>query len=1052
MGKASQNIPVFRLIVSFLILTWGISFLWGGTTGKITGQVIDKSTNEPLPGANVIFQDMALGGVTDNKGYFTVLQVPPGVYTVQVSFIGYTKVIVADVRVQIDQTTKLNIALEPETLQGKTVTVVAEKRMVKEDVATSVTAVSNREIEELPVSNIQSVVGLQAGVQGLQIRGGGADEALIQMNGATLRDPRNNQPIASIPLSAIKEVSVERGGFNAEYGQVRSGVVNVVMKEGNPSEYHGTVTLKYSPPANKFFGISPYDRNSMWLRPYLDDAICWTGTDNGVWDEYTQRQYPDFKGGWNAISQRLMQDNDPTNDLTPMAAQRLFLWQTRKRPKIDQPDYNIDAGVGGPVPIIGKALGNLRFFSSYRRDREMLLIPMTRDDNLNWDWTLQFDADISSNIKLKISGLTGKEYTMAHNWVQGLYIRSPEDVVGVTCGSDFRPGGFWGTGFFSPGEIGHKAFSAKATHILNSKTYFEVLLEHIQRNYHVVAARERDPEKKYEIVPGYFVDEAPFGYSPEQETDLTGTIEFGGHTCKQRDFSKVGATSFRADLSSQVNYTNLVKTGFELVYNTLDLDFGQIQSLSGGKLYEDHVQMEARPIQAAMYIQDKLETQGFIANFGLRLDYSNSNVDWWDVDPYDRNFFSIKYKPSLEFRMRKSKSQFQLSPRLGISHPITENSKLFFNYGHFKQVPSYQELFRISRAADGHVVRFGDPDLILAKTISYELGYDHALFNDYLIQLAAFYHDIANEQSTTQYYGLTGITYQKTTSNNYRDIRGLEITLRKSRGRFWTAFANYTYQAVTRGFFGKQQIYQDPSRQKQYDELTTNLYQQRPIPRPYVRVNLTLYTPPEFGPKLLGGHPLANWMVNGLLDWQAGDWVTFNPNNIEGIQYNVQQKDYFNTIARVSKTFKFHRWNVMAFVDVDNVLNTRRMNLMNWGKGSDRDLYFQSLHLPKSRAYNNIPGHDRIGEYRKPGVKFQPIELRGAIDREKDTGKPGVIYYEGTSQKYYEYVNETWTEVEKKRMQKILDDKAYIDMPNATSFTFLNPRQFYFGIRISVDM
>jgi hypothetical protein len=61
------------------------------------------------------------------------------------------------------------------------------------------------------------------------------------------------------------------------------------------------------------------------------------------------------------------------------------------------------------------------------------------------------------------------------------------------------------------------------------------------------------------------------------------------------------------------------------------------------------------------------------------------------------------------------------------------------------------------------------------------------------------------------------------------------------------------------------------------------------------------------------------------------------------------------------------------------------------------------------------------------------------------------IYYDANTKKYLEYVNEGWQEVDKGRLNKILDDKAYIDMPNQTSFTFLNPRSIFFGLSVNYN-
>lgn len=1074
--RQTMRLKTKQVLSCVMIMTIILAIpLWSGTTGKIAGVVIDKQTGDPLAGANIIIENTELGAAADLEGQYTILHVPPGTYNLDVSVIGYAKVTVQNVRVKIDQTARVDVDLEMEAIEGETVTIVAEKNQIKRDVATSVVSVSAQEVAELPVSDIQSVVGLQAGIQSdLQIRGGSSDEAMLQVDGVTLRDPRNNKPVSSVALSAIKELSIERGGFNAEYGQVRSGIVNVVTREGDKSAYHGSIETRYSPPAPKNFGKSPFDKDSYFLKPYYDDAVCWTGTDNGAWDEYTQRQYLDFKG-WNAVSERLMTDNDPDNNLTPIGAQRKFMWETRKEPKLKEPDYVIDGGLGGPFPVLSDMLGNLRFFTSYRREREMLLFPLTRDDFVQYDWNLKLTSDISESMRLQITGLMGQQLTHMENWLtwdpsQNWYMRYPWELAQTV---QDRPGNMFNTGAYSLADISHQSLAAKLTHTLNPKTFYEVTLEHFVRKYEGYPMRRRDEDEIYEILPGFYASEAPFGYKSEGENSDVSGMFMGGHYSKSRDNTTATSTTLKADLTSQINFNNLIKTGIELVYYDLDMDYGTIQSLGDGTKWSTHIAMRKFPVRAALYFQDKLETKEFIMNIGLRLDYSNSNSDWWDIDPYDNSFISSKYDPENDYALTEAKGQWQLSPRLGISHPITENSKLFFNYGHFKQIPAFETMYRVGRSEDNILTSIGNPNLTLAKTVSYELGYDHTLFNNYLLQLAAFYQDVSDQQNFTQYTSLYGTVYNQTTNTSYEDIRGFELTLRKNRGRWWTFFANYTYQVNTSGQYGVDQMYQDPLIQKQYTEATVNLYQQRPIPRPYARLNISLFTPDDYGPSLLGFHPAGGYLMNLLLNWQAGQWETWNPNMVATVENNVQQTDYFNSVLRLSKTFQFKKFRIQAFVDIDNLFNYRRMSLVNWEDNDDRNFYYNSLHLPESgevvesvssaggltiiwkektsKAYDNIPGNDRIGDYRKSGVEFQPIEIVGAID-ENTNPEPGLIYYSHQTERYVEYMDETWVVVNPKRIEKILEDKAYIDMPNQDCFTFLNPRQFYYGLRISFDL
>jgi len=1092
-----QLIQMISLILLLTIVS--VSSLWSGTTGKLAGTITDKANGDALPGVNIIIVGTNLGAATDANGNYTILEIPPGTYDVQISYIGYRKVTVNEVRVFIDQTARIDIALEEETIQVGEVIITADRTTIRPDVATSVTEVSDEDIKALPISNIISAIGLQAGIRGgwssftdgasqplfvsgpdatprgrvsvqggLNIRGGDGDNILFEMDGVTLRDPRNNEPMTKIPLSSVKEISVERGGFQAEYGQVRSGLVNVVTKEGSVSGYSGNLQFRISPPAPKYWrgeGIRDIlDPYSYVLRPFFDDAVAWTGTKNGEWDKYTRDQYPEFQG-WNQVSQNLNSDNDPTNDLTPQGAQRVFMYETRKKQINDQPDFDIDAGFGGPIPFISKSLGDLRFFTSYRSNREMLLFPLTRPDYRDYDWTLQLTSDIAKAMTIRFSSLIGKQFTIRHNWdAVGIYYypRFPSEIANVASGvnSTYDLVGLFSDFNFSLSDIGHQSYAAKLTHTFSPSTFYEVSIEHFRRDYNTRPSDLRNTSAKYEVVPGFFEDSNPIGYWPGDVT--TVLVGEGSHYAKARDFTKVNSTTVKADFTAQLNFQNLIKAGIEFNYNDLNFDYGIINSGSQlenlqdpDKGYSNRVRLRVYPIRAAVYLQDKLEFQEFTVNAGLRLDYSDSKAAWWDLNPFDRRFFlsdktgNTNYDDPNLFPKKETESQWQFSPRLGISHPITENSKLFFNYGHFKQVPQYESMFRVERDQTRKVSSFGNPNLVLAKTVSYELGYDHILFDEYLLQLAAFYNDISDQQDFTRYIALsTGLNYTQSTSNNYEDVRGFEITLRKTTGRWWSGFINYTYQVRTTGHFGSAQMFASKQQQIEYDARTVNLYQDRPIPQPYARANIYVFSPEDFGPEIFGYQIFGGIGLNVTADWQAGYWTTWNPNGLFDVAYNVQALDFFDLHLRLDKTINIGKFGITLFMDMDNVLNTLRL----WNTGDQA--YMESLHFPKSDAYSNIPGDDKIGNYREPGVEFQPLI---GVDVWNPQNPPSsdrarAWYYEISSGIYRQYVDGQWIQVDQNRVDKMLEDKAYIDMPNASTFWFLNPRRIFFGLRFSFNL
>jgi outer membrane receptor protein involved in Fe transport len=1032
------------IVWALLLLSLMSLSLWADTTGKIAGLIKDAKTGEPIPGANVVIAGTSLGTVTDLRGEYTILRVPPGVYEIFSSCLGYMRMSVSQATVRIDQTTRLDFKMSPQVIEGETVTIVAERKAVQVDVSTSETSVSAIELKALPVTSVAGVVGLQAGIQGLDIRGSGADKSLFMVDGITMRDPRNNQPISSLPLTAVQEFTVKRGGFEAEYGQVQAGIVNVVTREGEKEHYYFSTTYRYSPASPKYFGdVSPYDISSMWFKPYLDPQVAWVGTEAG-WDRYTARQYPTFLG-WNEISRVLMANDDPNDDLSPAAAQQVFLYERRRKPIIDKGDYEMDGGFGGPVPLIGRSLGNLRFFASYNRNREQLLVPLTRDDYLQRNFQTQFVSDISSRIKLRFNVMAGKQYLNAQNWSQSYYLRYGNQIAGDIGAGDES---LFSTGHYSPADISNQTFSTRLTHTLSSRTYYEASVEHVRSKYYVRAADARNTTNLVEVVPGYFLNEFPYGYS---DTDQEGIVGIGSmHSCRMRDYTTTNATSFKADITSQINFQHQLKAGVEYVYNTLNLDYGIAKGYNGQEEWAQRVQRTDHPMRAALFLQDKVEAKGLIVNLGLRMDYSNSNTDWYDVGMFDDKFYSAKYTQDSDYATKKTEGQVQWSPRLGISHPITANSKLFFNYGHFKQMPRYESIFNNFRASSGLMQTIGDPNLTLAKTVAYELGYDHSLQNDFLIQLAAYYKDISDQEMTVNYYGLKDVGYSKVSNNGYSDIRGFEVTLRKTRGLWWSGFANYTYQVSTSGHFDRARIYQDPSQQLKYDRATQNLYQDRPIPRPYGRMNLIFTTPDKFGPRVAGYPVLDGLMLNLLASYQDGGYDTWNPQDLT-ITQNVKRVDYFDLQLRLSKRIRFKKVDLDCFIDLYNALNTKRLAMESVYDYQDQLDYMGSLHLPASEAYDNIPGDDKIGSYRDLGVAFQPIERRGKIDYTTETGENGLVYWERQSKRYVEYVNGAWQDVAKNRMDKILDEKAYIDMPNETSFNFLNPRDIFFGVRATFN-
>ncbi len=1016
---------IFPFLVAAILLY--SESLFGGTTGKIAGRVTDAETGEPLPAVNVIVAGTNRGAATDINGYYTILNMPPGKYTLKASYIGYAPYQVTDVVVQIDLTTTINMQLKTETVQGEEVVIVAERPVVVKDVSASQANISIAQIEAVPAAlTVTDVIGLQAGILGLSVRGGGSDQTAFMVDGFTLRDERNNTPFTGVSLSAVQEVQVQTGGFNAEYGNIRSGIVNVVTKDGDRKRYSGQITYRHRPAAPKHFGMSFQDPNSYWLRPYLDPEVAWTGTRNGAWDENTQRQYPQFDG-WNTISERTLQDDDPSNDLTPTAAQRLFLWQHRRQVDINKPDFNLDGGFGGPVPF-GEALGNLRFFTSFRKEQTQFLVPFSRSGFSENNFMLKLTSDISDNIKLTMTGLYNEIFSSASNDVgaPGIF-KSTTSVASVLSRVGFIDSRIFYDSYWAKSDIVRNMLSAKLTHILSPTTFYELVVERVATDYTTVPNADRDTSRVYEVFPGYFADEAPFGRAEFIIYGIDGLLM--GVRANARDFSKISTLTTKFDISSQVNNNNLVKAGVEVVINNFDMKFGAINTVLPAA--RPWTEWQKTPVRAAVYVQDKLEFKGFISNIGLRLDYIDPRGTWWNVDPYDRSFFSTNYNPELRdtFEQKQVKKQFTLSPRLGISHPITENSKFYFNYGQFRQMPQSDRLYTERRITGNQLNRLGDPNLPLQKTVAYELGYEHSIGSHYLLRVAGYYKDISDQSDLTRFISSDGkVNYFKATNNSYEDIRGFELTLDKRLGRWLTGFANYTYMVSTYGLFGIGTQFENPAEQRDY--LRDNPpFQRRPVPRPYARINLLFHTPRDFGQEFMGFKPLADWQMSFLGTWREGAYLTWNPANVPGIENNVQMPDYKMFDFRLSRIVKFGRGQLDLFLDIRNVFNIKNFTLYGFVDGRDYSDYMTSLRLPRDVAEpigvqgEWLYGDDRIGDLRPEGVAYDPLESNPNNDPEIAA-----------------------------RNARRIASKSYIDNPNQSNLMYLNPRDIYFGAKLTFNL
>ena len=1054
-------------IIGFLLVAAGI--LSGATAGKISGRILDAERNQPLAGANILVEGTSMGSFSDSEGYFVILNVPPGSYRVRFSMIGYGTKVYEDLMVAIDLTTTLDVFLSAQAIEMQEVVAIAERPVIQKDIAASQMDISSEVIESLPVANVTQVVGLQAGIEGMTIRGSAAYQTAFMVDGLSFNDERSNTPYTSLSLSSIKEVKIQTGGFNAEYDNVRAGVVNVVTKEGDRDKYGGAFTMRYNPPASKHFGPSVYDPMGYHSRSYNDDAVAWLGTysetytdmnGNGRWDEgepfedrnmdghyfqspwdmYMQASYPKWKG-FNQLSAELNTDNNPDNDMTAAALQRLYQYQHRRQGDIRIPDYTVDVGFGGPVPG-GKKLGNLRFFLSHRNEQTAYIVPLSRDSYNDNNTTLKLTSDISQKTKLTISGMYGEVKTVSQaTWTtlptgdNNFYSTYSVANAASTNYVVYVPG------VYNPTTIYRNNLGIKWSHQLSGQSFYEITASRLSSYYHTDRIAPRDTSKNYELFPGYFVDEFPYGYWPSGAGTVVGMrTDWMGFA---KDRSRNSTSTLKADYTNQVNRFHQLKTGVAVILTEYKIDSWNEHSNPFWTYYNEWYQ---NPFRLGLYIQDKIEFEGLIINAGIRFDYSDANAQWFVTENFDP-LFKANVGFNIEELAAKSQAKgiYKLSPRLAISHPISETAKIYFNYGHFNALPQSQYRFTIDRLGTGAINRLGNPELEYSTTVAYELGYERNLFNTYLFKMAGYYKDISNQPSWTRYTNTdASVAYYRASSDSYADIRGLELTLTKNRGLWFTGFINYTYHIATSGYFGIGRIFEDPSEQRQY--LRENPYQSRPRPQPFARMSLDFHTPGDFSMIGLPALITGNWNVNFLANWKAGAYDTYNVTNEIGVVDNVRWVDYYNADLRFSKSLNVGKTDLIFFLDIANVFNIKRLSYTGIADTYDRLDYLASLRFDWEEGAQK--GNDKIGMYRAEDVDFWPIQSFEGLS-EISNPQNGVLYYSNSAASFYVYENGQWLDETHSKVSGLLDDKAYINMPNIESLTFRDPRTITLGLKIN---
>jgi hypothetical protein len=913
MKNLSGVSATMRLIICIIIGFPLLSNIADAANGKITGRVIDRETKEPLPGVNIVVTHSIasdgsesplgrpLGSSTDVDGYYFILNVPPGLYVVAARLVGYTPTTQTMVKVDLDRTINLDFTLSSSAIQVEQVVVTAKREAIKQDVSATQEVIVTTRMEEMPVIRMDEFVGKVKGVQlvsgsegnGLSVRGGAIRETDVRMDGISLQDPRSENSYIALNSTAIEEIQVLTGGFEAKYGGIRSGLLNVVTKEGQHDRYKVSLKADVAPSGQqRFFGTNPWSDDSWVYKVYADTKLPYAM--NGITTHEDSMAVPsDFWSwvGWNTASSTI------TGFSRLDSAQKLDLWKNQ-HPQYsfnNKPNVYLEGAVTGPfpgsgIPLLGEFADRTTFLAGFKYEDSQLAFPLgPRNDYLDWNTQLKLTTQLADNMRISVNGMYAKVQTVSSG--QGVSYggalvdnSSSFGFLNNTTSSVARQASLLaGTSglqqMFNKSRLQdfdqqYLVGGAKFTHTFSNTGYYtlDFQMGYTSQNLapFVLDTSRADAWISYTLPNGFVVRtlRSPENGSPNGSTNLGSDAigafwMYGG--AQRADSSHSTVMQLKGDLTEQLGRHHQIEAGFSSRLQNLFVYTGtwyQSQIAFTPDLWQYY---KATPLELGAYVQDKLEFEGMILNAGVRFDYFNPMKEGFAVDfpsdPAFKDFYDKVYLNSpgtwgsyerwLYFRdlldnpngwpRTPNKIQTHLSPRLGVSFPITENSKMYFNYGHFYQRPATSFLY--NEAVYIGAVAVPTPDLDMARTVSYEFGYEQMLFSELLLNLTAYYKDNTNEplsRNYISYYGDNDVL--RYFPDAYSDIRGVEVRFERPVGQFVSFNAMYDYLLYSGGQSGLSNVYENRLTAKTAIETRpAALYTSDPRPR--ANVNLNLQTP-----------------------------------------------------------------------------------------------------------------------------------------------------------------------------------------------------------------
>ena len=915
-----------------------------GQTSKLVGNVYDATSKEPLVGVNIVIVGTNMGTNTDVNGRYIILNMPPGRFSAKASLIGYTSVVQENISINIDKTTTADFALRESSIEFDQVVIVATRPPIVKDRTSTGTTLDDTQIASAPIEGLRGAMDLYAGFQRsasgeYSVRGSGSYELNFQINGVDQvtsntsapgdfgADKANNSWKFDVNPLGVQQMELITGGFSAEYGNAQAGVVKVAMKEGAP-KLTGEFRVEYRPPGQYHWGAYLYDHsNYEWQKWGTLDK--WMANRENILQELGLNvRYANVKATDTAKYNQLVNQE---------IAWAHDVWVKNHEPSDDNVlgvyDYRQYAyqrylfGFGGPL---GMDPNKLKFYVSGEYKSNPTRLPSPERTQISQNYLVSVTYNPIENNKIKLMG-NYQDYT------GGLWDGSDDIRYSGLSGSPPNQSRKYDINFDPVRNEKTLTESINWVHVFSMNSFLELTFAHQSERY----------ELPYQYLPGYsqMVDRL------DSLNDPAGTVLRAGTWWEDNYFtslervstnwyqdSRTEIYSLRGDYADQITETNFIKAGAAFHYYTM-LDNGvygsyQANSYAARNGFAEYYR--GFPVDASVYIQDKMEYSGLIANIGLRAEV----YSFQSALPDDR--FNYLYPgtdgPSNigDPGTTKSGTKYVLQPRLGISFPVGTSTALRIQYGHFASMPTFSQAFSNMTWKGWNGI--GNPDLDPKKTINYEFGLQQAIGDAYRSDFVLYYNDRTTQvgsQSIASYTGsinhFAGFSgnnvplyfYSTYANSAFGSTIGFEATFETIRNEHWSYRLSYSLSQTTSGNYGSSTVYPDNSRNYSTRNYTGEFL--APWDRTHNFRALVQYAWQKGeGMRIFGVRPLENSIVSFTYTAQSGTPYTYITDfSLRDAVYNRRYPLESNVDLNFTKTIDLDKQRIIVGIRVMNFFDNK---------------------------------------------------------------------------------------------------------------------------------